>query len=163
MSKRSAGAGDAIIGKNIRAHRLARRVSQKALGKAIGVTFQQLQKYEKGKNKLGSGRLVRVAQALKVPVAALLKGVPGAGTKGDAEIGELLAHGHRLRTVRALAQIDNSDVCRSLMVLTENIARVMQRPLPSKKREVGATTRSAGRTHHHRTPPPPHAAAVPLI
>jgi transcriptional regulator with XRE-family HTH domain len=97
------------------------------------VTFQQLQKYEKGTNRVGPTRLARAAQALRVPVVALLKGVPGAGTKGDAEIGELLAHQHRLRTVRALAQIDNSDVCRSLMVLAENLARVMQRPLPSKE------------------------------
>ena len=144
MSKRRAGAGDATIGKNIRAHRLARRMSQTALGKAVGVTFQQLQKYEKGVNKLGSGRLVAVAQALRVPVTALLRGVPGAGTKGDAEIGVLLAHRHRLRLARAVAKIDDDKVCWSLMLLTENIARIMQRERTKAPRAAAAARSSAG-------------------
>jgi transcriptional regulator with XRE-family HTH domain len=124
MSKRRAGASDATIGKNIRAYRLVRRMSQTTLGEAIGVTFQQLQKYEKGTNKLGSGRLVRVAQTLQVPVAALLKGVPGAGTKGDTVFAGLLAHRDRLRLIRAFALIDDKHVRRHLVLLTESFARL---------------------------------------
>jgi transcriptional regulator with XRE-family HTH domain len=130
MSKRSAGASDAVIGKNIHVCRLARRMSQSELGEAIGVTFQQVQKYEKGTNRIGSGRLVLVAQALHVPLAALFKGVPGAngmGRKADAAIPELLANRQRLRLAQAVASIDDKQVCRYLMLLTERIARFTKR------------------------------------
>jgi len=124
MTARRADASDAIVGLNIRTHRLARRMSQTALAEALGVTFQQVQKYEKGANRVGSGRLVKVAAALRVPVAALLAGVPGAGTGGDSRITGLLAHPHRLRLVQAFAQIDDTDVRRQLMLLTESVARL---------------------------------------
>src|SRR5712671_5841663 len=86
MSKRRANASDAVVGRNIRTYRFARRMSQSKLGAAIGVTFQQVQKYENGTNRVGSGRLVLVAKALQVPLAALFKGVPGAlGTDRKAD------------------------------------------------------------------------------
>ena len=127
MSKRRASASDAVVGRNIRTYRFARRMSQSKLGEAIGVTFQQVQKYENGTNRVGSGRLVLVAQALQVPVLALFKGVPGVGRKADAEIPGLLAHRHRLRLARAFALIDDTDVCRYLMLLTERVARLTAR------------------------------------
>jgi transcriptional regulator with XRE-family HTH domain len=111
MSARRANASDAVIGRNIRACRLARQMSQPKLGEAIGVTFQQVQKYENGTNRVGSGRLVLIAQALQVPVAVLLKGVPGADRNADAAIPGLL--GRRLRLARAIALIDDTDVCRN--------------------------------------------------
>ena len=126
MSTRRAGANDAVIGKNIYVYRLARRMSQTRLGEAIGVTFQQVQKYEKGTNRVGSARLVLVAQALQVPLAALFKGVPGAsgtGRNADAAVPDLLANPHRLRLARAFALIDDKDVSRYLTLLTESVAR----------------------------------------
>ena len=125
MSKRRAGASDAVIGKNIQVCRLARRMSQSKLGEAIGISFQQVQKYENGTNRVGSGRLVLVAQALQVPVAVLLKGVPGADRNADASIPGIL--GDRLRLARAIALIDDTDVCRNLMLLTESLARLTER------------------------------------
>jgi len=127
MTARRADANDAIVGLNIRTHRLARRMSQSELADALGVTFQQVQKYEKGSNRVGSGRLVKVATALRVPVAALLAGVPGAGTPGESQVAGLLAHPHRLRLVQAFAQIDDSAVRRQLMLLTESVARLAPR------------------------------------
>src|ERR1051325_562705 len=85
MPGRRADANDAIVGRNIRVHRLARKLSQLALATAIGISFQQLQKYEKGANRVGAGRLVRIANALGVPVMALLAGVPGVGRKTPVE------------------------------------------------------------------------------
>ena len=124
MNARRADASDAIVGLNIRTHRLARRMSQSELADAIGITFQQVQKYEKGSNRVGSGRLVRVATALRVPVAALLAGVPGAGAAGESQVAGMLAHPHRLRLVQAFAQIGDTAVRRQLMLLTESIARL---------------------------------------
>jgi transcriptional regulator with XRE-family HTH domain len=141
MSTRRADARDAVIGKNIQTYRLARRMSQSGLGEAIGVTFQQVQKYEKGKNRVGSGRLVLVAQALQVPVMALFKGVPGVGEKADAEIPGLLADRQRLRLARAFALIDDTDVCRCLMLLTESVERLSARgrqpDLPARQTSPG--------------------------
>src|SRR5947207_12928110 len=68
--KRRATADDVAIGQKLRALRLDRGLSQGALAGEIGVTFQQLQKYEKGANRVSAGRLARIAAALGVPVTA---------------------------------------------------------------------------------------------
>lgn len=122
-----ADANDAVVGHNIRAQRLARGMSQTALGREIGVTFQQVRKYEKGVNRVGSGRLVRVAGALNVRVTALLKGVAGQSADADPSVARLLAHPQRLRLVQAFLAINDKDVRRSLVNLTEGIARLAQR------------------------------------
>ena len=70
MRKRRATAEDAAIGRTLRALRLDRGLSQSDLGRAAGVTFQQLQKYEKGTNRVSAARLARIADALNVPVTA---------------------------------------------------------------------------------------------
>ena len=54
---------DKLVGKNIRIFRLAKKLSQTELGNSVGATFQQIQKYENGTNRVGSGRLAKVAQA----------------------------------------------------------------------------------------------------
>src|SRR5256885_13574519 len=60
---------DVEIGQRIRARRMAKGMSQTELGNLLGVTFQQVQKYEKGVNRVGAGRLVRISEALDVPVS----------------------------------------------------------------------------------------------
>ena len=68
---------DIEIGRLIRAQRLLRGFSQTELANVIGVTFQQLQKYEKGVNRVGAGRLYRIADKLKVPVSFFFEGTAG--------------------------------------------------------------------------------------
>jgi len=63
---------DAAVGENIRTARLAAGVTQTELGNACGITFQQIQKYENGTNRVGGSRLMQIAEALKVPAATLL-------------------------------------------------------------------------------------------
>src|SRR5690606_13426078 len=60
------------LGRRIRAHRLMRGVSQETLGQQLGVTFQQIQKYENGANRVSAGRLLQIASFLKIDPAALL-------------------------------------------------------------------------------------------
>ena len=62
MTKRRADGNDVIVGRNIRVHRLARKMSQTGLAAAIGISFQQLQKYEKGANRISAGRLQQISQ-----------------------------------------------------------------------------------------------------
>ena len=79
MKKRSPKGGpdpiDAYVGTRIRARRVGLRLSQTKLGKAIGVTFQQVQKYENGTNRIGASNLYKVAKALGVEVTYFYEGV----------------------------------------------------------------------------------------
>jgi len=128
MPGRRADGNDAIVGRNIRVHRLARKMSQTGLGKAIGITFQQVQKYEKGVNRVGSGRLVRIADALGVPVLTLLAGVPGVARTVPVEpsaVG-LIAKAQPMRLVQAFAAIEDQTMRRAQLALTEGIAAMTQ-------------------------------------
>lgn len=69
---------DRMISRNIRLHRLARGMTQAELGAALGITFQQVQKYESAANRVSSGRLLRIAQILKVDIRSLLGVTNGA-------------------------------------------------------------------------------------
>ena len=60
---------DAEVGRRVRSRRLECRLSQTELADRIGVTFQQVQKYEKGVNRIGAGRLQRISEALEVPIS----------------------------------------------------------------------------------------------
>ena len=84
MSPKSPDAYDAVVGRNIRFTRLAKGLPQSGLARGLGVTFQQLQKYESGTNRVGVGRLVRIAQALDVSVTALLAGIVTGGCASRA-------------------------------------------------------------------------------
>src|SRR5437016_14271832 len=75
--KRSGDRRDTEIGRRIRALRLERGLSQTELGNLLGVTFQQIQKYEKGANRVAAGRLQRVAEALEVPITFFYAGNTG--------------------------------------------------------------------------------------
>ena len=142
MPARRADANDVTVGHNIRAHRLAKKMSQTALADRIGVTSGQVQKYEKGIHPVGAGRLVRVAEALDVPVMRLLDGVAGAPPKSNTPPAvALIAHAHPLRLVKAFATIDDRGVRGALMILTEGIARMAQH----------ARTRAAVLPSHPRT------------
>ncbi len=66
MAKRSPMAADAAVGENIRTARIAAGLSQTDLGRACGISFQQIQKYEKGTNRVGGSRLMQIAEALKL-------------------------------------------------------------------------------------------------
>jgi len=70
---------DRFVGARIRGRRLGMRISQTKLGHAIGVTFQQIQKYESGTNRVGASNLYRIAGALAVDVAYFFEGLTGEG------------------------------------------------------------------------------------
>jgi len=74
ISNKSATKIDKHVGTNIRLHRLAAGLTQEELGAKLGVTFQQVQKYEKGTNRVGSGRLFQIAELLEMPVKSFFAG-----------------------------------------------------------------------------------------
>jgi transcriptional regulator with XRE-family HTH domain len=71
VAARRATAVDAYIGARIRERRHDLEMSQHALGKALGVTFQQIQKYENGTNRISAARLFEICKALKVPLSSM--------------------------------------------------------------------------------------------
>ena len=68
---------DVHVGSRVRTRRLALGMSQEKLGAALGLTFQQVQKYEKGTNRISASRLQHVSRILQVPVEYLFEGTPG--------------------------------------------------------------------------------------
>ncbi len=128
-------ANDATIGRNIRLQRQAARMSQGKLGARIGVSFQQVQKYERGASRIGAARLVRIAAALRVPLGALLEGIAGVERKAGAlSTVRLLAHPHRLRLLQAFIAIDDAGLRRALLTLVEAMVRAMTHSRPARRR-----------------------------
>ncbi len=113
---------DKIIGRNIRLHRLARKMSQTELGNQLGVSFQQVQKYENGINRVGSGRLYQIAGILGPHVSVFFKGGDAPARARDPDLLELLAQPQSVRLIRAFAKISDSAVRRSLVQLAEKFA-----------------------------------------
>jgi len=125
MTRRGGDPRDAEIGQRVRALRLQRGLSQTELGQLISVTFQQVQKYEKGANRISAGRLQRIAEVLGVPVAYFF--AVAQDTSEPAEPDEPAGSGFlqtegALRLARAYARIKEPGVRLQLLRLTEAIA-----------------------------------------
>ena len=112
---------DVEVGQRIRARRMAQGMSQTELGNLLGVTFQQVQKYEKGVNRVGDGRLVRVGEALDVPVSFFFGGTD-AGSEDTRAILGFLDTSYSLRLLRAFSRIPPGGIQRAVVELVESIA-----------------------------------------
>jgi transcriptional regulator with XRE-family HTH domain len=117
---------DAIVGHNIRIQRLMRGLSQHELGDLLGVSFQQVQKYEKGTNRVSAGRLHRLADALNLPVSAFYASArsnPAESQKPHQPSPlSLIANPDSLRLVQCFNKIKNRAVRRSLVNLVGRLA-----------------------------------------
>ena len=123
MQQKRAQKIDRVIGRNIRIHRLAKKMSQTELGSHLGVSFQQVQKYENGTNRVGSGRLYQIAAILNVHVSTLFKGGERAEKAKDPGLLDLLTEPQSVRLIRAFSKITDSTVRRSLVQLAEKFAK----------------------------------------
>ena len=128
--KKRSNSTDGEVGESIRAHRLAAGMSQGSLAKRIGVSFQQVQKYEKGMNRVGAGRLPQIADVFGVPIGALFKGTVdasrGKGTGGDVPI-KLIPDATAVKLLTAFAEITDPSVRRNLSELVDRIAKSAKR------------------------------------
>jgi transcriptional regulator with XRE-family HTH domain len=101
---------------------LVRGLTQEGLGEKLGVTFQQIQKYEKGTNRVGSGRLYQIASLLEVPVTAFFEGgETQSTTRNNASPYDLLADPVSLRMVQAFAEIPDLKTRRAVLALVESM------------------------------------------
>jgi transcriptional regulator with XRE-family HTH domain len=113
-----------VIGARLRKQRMTCGISQATLGGLIGVSFQQVQKYEKGVTRISSSRLHQFATILEVPPSFFFDDTHTAtrSRKAIAEIEEFAASPAGLALARAFAQIDNSNLRRSILSLVQQIA-----------------------------------------
>jgi len=119
-------AADRQVGQRVRAYRLSRGMSQTALGHKIGVTFQQIQKYENGINRIGSGRLQKIAAILNAPVSAFFGDEErGGGAKStDRVLMEVLSKPDAMRLLWAFDAIKDGKQRLALVNLVEWMGRV---------------------------------------
>jgi transcriptional regulator with XRE-family HTH domain len=129
MPKNGAHPTDTHVGQRVRMRRLMLGMSQSTLADALGLTFQQVQKYEKGANRIGAGRLQHIAQILKMPVQSFFEGLPEheqrrAPTDApDAQyVADYLATSDGLNLTKAFMQIRDPKLRRAVVNLVEQIA-----------------------------------------
>ena len=123
--KRRAGPEDIEIGRKIRALRLQRGLSQSGLAEGIGLTFQQVQKYEKGTNRVSAGRLQRIAELLNVPVTFFYGGMGMRTKKHDAENAgiALVQTKGAMRLLRSYSDIPSRGTKYALVVIAESLRK----------------------------------------
>lgn len=120
---------DVHVGGRVRLRRMVLGMSQDALGKALGLTFQQVQKYEKGANRIGAGRLKQLSELLEVPIQFFYEDYDTpVGAFGFAEPGdddpfmELLHSQEGVELCRCYASIEDPKVRKRVLELVRSIA-----------------------------------------
>lgn len=125
---RSADEVDAHVGRRLRQRRIALGISQEQLGGELGLTFQQVQKYEKGQNRISAGRLYKMSSILSVSVEYFFEGLAnsGAGRRSDvpghAEINAFLASPEGLALTAGFMKISDPATRRRIVELVNTIA-----------------------------------------
>jgi transcriptional regulator with XRE-family HTH domain len=118
---------DKYVGSRLRMRRNMMGISQEKLGDALGLTFQQVQKYEKGANRISASRLQHLSQILQVTVPFFFEGSPGA-TTGTAEsasyVTEFLATSDGLVLAKAFSRIGDAKLRRVIVHLVEDCAKL---------------------------------------
>jgi transcriptional regulator with XRE-family HTH domain len=121
---------DKHVGSRVRLRRMMLTMSQEKLGTALGLTFQQVQKYEKGTNRIGASRLQQMSQILQVPVSFFFEGAPGPSGRPDgvaeapspAYVSDFLATSEGLALTKAFSRIKDVKLRRRIVDLVEEIA-----------------------------------------
>ena len=114
---------DVQVGNRVRIRRMLIGMSQERLGDLLGLTFQQVQKYEKGVNRIGAGRLYEVSRILNVPVGYFFEGMTDVPQNGHhpAHDSEMVASRETLELVRAYYRIEDPTVRRRLVDLLRSL------------------------------------------
>jgi len=132
MAKKAPNPIDKHVGARVRMRRMMLGMSQEKLGNSLGLTFQQVQKYEKGTNRIGASRLQQIAHILQVQVSFFFEGAPHvpAATRSEgmaeapspAYVSDFLATSDGLALTKAFMRINDSKLRRRIVDLVEQIA-----------------------------------------
>jgi transcriptional regulator with XRE-family HTH domain len=131
------------VGGRVRMRRVLMGMSQGQLGKSLGVTFQQIQKYEKGQNRIGASRLQQIAKLLDTPVSYFFEGAPadtddmpaGLEDSGDnAYVADFVGSREGLQLVKAFLRVEDPKLRRRILDLVEAMVPAEGEPAPPRKR-----------------------------
>jgi transcriptional regulator with XRE-family HTH domain len=121
MTKKAPNPIDKHVGSRVRMRRILKSMSQEKLGDALGITFQQVQKYEKGTNRIGASRMQHIAQILGVPVAYFFEDAPlpndtgGFSESGPDYVSTFLTTSEGLQLTKAFMRISNPKLRRKIV------------------------------------------------
>lgn len=133
IAKKAPNPIDKHVGSRVRMRRMMLGMSQEKLGDALGLTFQQVQKYEKGTNRIGASRLQQISHILQVPVSFFFEGAPNVAASArstdglgeapsPAYVSDFLATSDGLALTKAFMRISDSKLRRRIVDLVEQIA-----------------------------------------
>jgi len=130
MAKKAPNPIDKHVGSRVRMRRMMLGMSQEKLGDGLSLTFQQVQKYEKGTNRIGASRLQQISNILQVPVAFFFEGAPNIPGSPDgmkeapspAYVSDFLATSEGLALTKAFMRIKEAKVRRRIVDLVKQIA-----------------------------------------
>jgi transcriptional regulator with XRE-family HTH domain len=136
VPKKQANPIDAHVGNRMRLRRMLIGLSQERMGEMLGLTFQQVQKYEKGVNRIGAGRLYQIADILSVPVSYFYEGFVGDGATGHAAnddtatkpVMEFLSSGEGLQLTLAFMRIKDGKVRKRVIDLIKSLSDGVEPP-----------------------------------
>lgn len=137
MAKKAPNPTDKHVGARVRMRRMMLGMSQEKLGDALGLTFQQVQKYEKGANRIGASRLQQIAHILQVPVSFFFDGAPSIPGQQPAEgmaeapspayVSDFLATSDGLALTKAFMRIKDPKLRRRIVDLVEQMVSDSER------------------------------------
>ncbi|NKB50725.1 MAG: helix-turn-helix domain-containing protein [Rhizobiaceae bacterium] len=129
---------DVHVGSRVRLRRTMAKLSQEKLGDALGVTFQQIQKYEKGTNRIGASRMQKISETLNVPISFFFEDAPGSKSNSDSpgmeEAGsanfvmDFLSSAEGIELNRAFVRIPNAAIRRRIIDMVRTIAEETGEP-----------------------------------
>jgi transcriptional regulator with XRE-family HTH domain len=139
VPKKQANPIDAHVGNRMRLRRMLIGLSQEKMGEMLGLTFQQVQKYEKGVNRIGAGRLYQIADILDVPINYFYEGFAGLDEKGHhaanddtgtKPVMDFLSSGEGLQLTLAFMKIKDGKVRKRVIDLIKSLAEGVEVPAP---------------------------------
>ena len=117
---------DIHVGSRVRLRRMMLGMSQERLGESLGITFQQIQKYEKGMNRIGASRLQQIGRVLEVPASYFFEGAPGGWQAGETwttnRLLEFLGTHDGRALIVSFAKIRDATLRRSIVELVGRLA-----------------------------------------
>ena len=127
MAKKLPNPIDKHVGSRVRMRRMMLGMSQSTLADGLDLTFQQVQKYEKGTNRISASRLQHISQILQLPVTFFFEGLPGQSKAKDdvtssAYVTDFLATRNGLALTKAFMKIKDAKLRRNIVNLIEEIA-----------------------------------------
>ncbi len=131
VTKKTPNPIDIHVGARVRLRRTMLGLSQEKLGESLGITFQQIQKYEKGTNRIGASRLQKLSEILKIPVSFFFEDLPdsqpgatGSFTEGDSPnyVVDFLSSSEGLQLNKAFSNIKDPKVRKKIIDLVRSLA-----------------------------------------